>query len=123
MGIDSSNLISAVMLAVGIGLQNFPEGAAVSIPLKHSGMNTNTSFLLGQLSGFVEPIFALIGAYLAIKIRYILPFVLALAAGAMIYVVVLEIIPESQNGRNKSLASLFTMIGFTIMMILDVALG
>ena len=121
-GINTS-LISAVMLAFGIGIQNFPEGAAISLPLRRSGMNVSKAFFLGQLSGIVEPIFALLGAYLAIKISFILPFILSFAAGAMIYVVVAEIIPESQTGKNKSLVSLFTLFGFTIMMILDVALG
>ena len=119
----NTSLISALMLTLGIGIQNFPEGAAVSLPLKQSGMSTNKAFLLGELSGIVEPIFALIGAFLAIKIRYILPFILSLAAGAMIYVVVAELVPESQKGKNKSLISLFFLFGFTIMMILDVALG
>lgn len=118
----NTSVISAIMLALGIGIQNFPEGAAVSLPLRRNGMSANKSFFLGQLSGFVEPIFALMGAYLAIKIRYILPFILTLAAGAMIYVVVAELIPESQQGKNKGLVSLFTLIGFTIMMILDVAI-
>jgi len=122
-GINNATFISALMLAFGIGIQNFPEGAAVSIPLRRSGMSINKSFFLGQLSGFVEPIAAFLGALIAIKIRFILPFILSLAAGAMIYVVVLEIIPESQNGKNKSLATLVTLLGFTIMMILDVALG
>ena len=100
-GINTS-LISAVMLAFGIGIQNFPEGAAISLPLRRSGMNVSKAFFLGQLSGIVEPIFALLGAYLAIKISFILPFILSFAAGAMIYVVVAEIIPESQTGKNKS---------------------
>ena len=120
-GLTNSSLISALMLALGIGIQNFPEGAAVSLPLKRNGMNIHKSFFLGQLSGFVEPISALIGALLAIKIKIILPFILAIAAGAMIYVVITELIPESQNGQNKRIVSIFTMLGFMIMMILDVA--
>lgn len=122
-GINNASIISALMLALGIGIQNFPEGAAVSLPLRRNGMSTHKSFFLGQLSGFVEPIFALLGAFLAIKIRYILPFILSFAAGAMIYVVVAELIPESQQGKNKGLVSIFTLLGFTIMMILDVALS
>ena len=120
-GIEGATLASALMLALGIGLQNFPEGAAVSLPLKRNGMKTGNAFFIGQLSGFVEPIFAFLGALLALKIRLILPFILAFAAGAMIYVVVAELIPESQNGKNKDLVSLFTLFGFVIMMILDVA--
>ena len=122
-GLDGASLISALMLAFGIGIQNFPEGAAVSLPLRRSGMSLNKSFFLGQLSGLVEPLFAFLGAMLAIKIRYALPFILSFAAGAMIYVVVAELIPESQKGKHKEIISLFTMFGFTIMMLLDVALG
>ena len=120
-GISGATITSALMLALGIGIQNFPEGAAVSLPLKRNGMKTSKAFFLGQLSGFVEPIFAFLGALLAIKLRLILPFILSFAAGAMIYVVVAELIPESQNGKSKNLVSLFTLFGFLIMMILDVA--
>lgn len=109
---------SALMLALGIGIQNFPEGAAVSLPLKRNGMNIHKSFFLGQLSGFVEPIFAFLGALLALKIRMILPFILSLAAGAMIYVVVAELIPEASNNKK---APLYILLGFVLMMILDVA--
>ena len=120
-GLEGATIASAIMLAIGIGIQNFPEGAAVSLPLKRNGMKTSKAFFLGQLSGFVEPIFAFFGALLAIKLRLILPFVLSFAAGAMIYVIVSELVPESQKGNNKDLVSLFTLFGFVIMMILDVA--
>lgn len=120
---DPSQILPAVLLALGIGIQNFPEGAAVSIPLKREGYSRKKAFFYGQLSGIVEPIFGVLGALLAIKIKLILPFLLALAAGAMIYVVVEEIIPESQKNKNKSLVALFTLLGFSIMMVLDVALG
>ena len=120
-GLEGASMTAALMLALGIGIQNFPEGAAVSLPLKRNGMKTKNAFFLGQLSGFVEPIFAFLGALLAIKLRLILPFILTFAAGAMIYVVVSELIPESQSGKNKDMVSLFTLIGFLIMMILDVA--
>ena len=113
-----TTLVSALMLTLGIGIQNFPEGAAVSLPLKRNGMNIHKSFFLGQLSGFVEPIFAFLGALLALRIRIILPFILALAAGAMIYVVAVELIPEASHNKKSSLYILF---GFVIMMILDVA--
>ena len=119
-GLEGASMTAALMLALGIGIQNFPEGAAVSLPLKRNGMKTKNAFFLGQLSGFVEPIFAFLGALLAIKLRLILPFILTFAAGAMIYVVVSELIPESQSGKNKDMVSLFTLIGFLIMMILDV---
>ncbi|KAF0092391.1 MAG: zinc transporter ZIP family [Fusobacteria bacterium] len=116
----------AVALAIGIGLQNFPEGAAVSIPLRREGLSRLKSFTYGQLSGIVEPVAAVLGALLAVSIRGVLPFALSFAAGAMIYVVVEELIPESQGGkgnRSSDLISIFTMVGFVVMMILDVALG
>lgn len=122
-GIEGATLISAITLAIGIGLQNFPEGSAVSLPLRREGYSRFKSFFLGQLSGIVEPISAVIGALLVLKVRVLLPFLLSLAAGAMIYVVVSELIPESQNSNNKNLVTLLTMIGFIIMMILDVTLG
>ena len=122
-GIDGATLAAAWTLALGIGLQNFPEGTAVSIPLRREGFSRNKSFFLGQLSGIVEPIAGIIGAILVIKIRLLLPFLLSFAAGAMIYVVVEELIPESQTNQKKDLMALFTLIGFSIMMILDIALG
>ncbi len=122
-GLEGATLTSACMLALGIGLQNFPEGTAVSVPLRREGLSRSKSFLYGQLSGIVEPISGVIGALLVIKIRLLLPFLLAFAAGAMIYVVVEELIPESQTNTKKDLMALFTLIGFSVMMILDVALG
>lgn len=119
----SSSLLEACLLALGIGLQNFPEGSAVSLPLRREGMSRRKAFFYGQLSGVVEPIAGVIGAILVIKIRQMLPFLLAFAAGAMIYVVVCELIPESQSNKKKDLMALFTLIGFSVMMILDVALG
>jgi len=121
--LDGATLASACLLAIGIGLQNFPEGTAVSVPLRREGFSRKKSFLYGQLSGLVEPISGVIGALLVIKIRFLLPFLLAFAAGAMIYVVVEELIPESQSNKKKDLMALFTLIGFSIMMILDIALG
>ena len=122
-GIDGITTISAIMLALGIGLQNFPEGSAVSIPLLREGMKSHKAFIYGSLSAIVEPIFGVIGAMLVLKLRILLPFFLSFAAGAMIYVVVSELIPESQTNEKKELMAIFTIIGFTIMMILDVALG
>ena len=122
-GINGATLSSAIMLAIGIGLQNFPEGTAVSVPLLREGFSKKKAFFYGQLSGLVEPIAGVIGALLVIKVRTILPFLLAFAAGAMIYDVVQELIPESQTNKKKDLMALFTMIGFSIMMILDIALG
>lgn len=122
-GLEGSNLLTAWLLAIGIGLQNFPEGTAVSVPLMREGMSRKKAFFYGQLSGIVEPISGVIGALLVLKIRTILPFLLSFAAGAMIYVVVQEIIPESQTNKRKDLMALFTIIGFSIMMILDIALG
>lgn len=122
-GIPSASLAGAVALAVGIGLQNFPEGAAVSIPLRREGYSRFKSFMYGQASGIVEPIAGVIGAIAVIYIQSLLPYALSFAAGAMIYVVVEELIPESQQGGNTDLATLATLVGFTIMMVLDVALG
>ena len=122
-GIDGANTLSAIMLAIGIGLQNFPEGSAVSIPLLREEMNRKKAFFLGSLSAIVEPIFGVLGAILVLKVRILLPFFLSFAAGAMIYVVVSELIPESGSNEKKNLMAIFTIIGFSIMMILDVALG
>lgn len=122
-GLEGATLTAAWTLALGIGLQNFPEGTAVSMPLRRDGMSRNKAFFIGQLSGIVEPIAGVIGAILVIKVRILLPFLLAFAAGAMIYVVVEELVPESQTNQKKDLMALFTLIGFSIMMILDIALG
>lgn len=122
-GLDGATLTSACLLALGIGIQNFPEGTAVSVPLRKYGLSRKKSFIFGSLSGIVEPIAGVLGAILALKIRILLPFLLAFAAGAMIYVVVAELIPESQSNERKDLMAMFTLIGFTIMMILDVMLG
>lgn len=122
-GLEGATIASAVTLALGIGLQNFPEGSAVSLPLRREGMSRRKAFFFGQLSGVVEPIAAIVGAILVLKIQVLLPFLLAFAAGAMIYVVVEELIPESQSNERKDLMALFTLIGFSIMMILDIALG
>ena len=111
-GIEGATLASAIALAIGIGLQNFPEGSAISLPLRREGYSRFKSFFYGQLSGLVEPISAIIGALLVLKIRLILPFLLSFAAGAMIYVVVEELIPESQTNTNKELMTFFTLIGF-----------
>ena len=122
-GLDGATLMAAWTLAIGIGLQNFPEGTAVSMPLRREGLSRNKAFFLGQLSGIVEPIAGIIGALLVMKMRILLPFLLSFAAGAMIYVVVEELIPESQTNQKKDVMALFTLIGFSVMMILDIALG
>ena len=122
-GLDGATLISAWTLALGIGIQNFPEGTAISVPLRREGFSRKKSFFFGQLSGIVEPISGFFGALLVLKIRFILPFFLAFASGAMIYVVVSELIPECQTNKHKSIMSLFVLVGFIIMMILDVSLG
>jgi len=113
---------AAAALALGIGIQNFPEGMAVSVPLRREGLSRLKSFWYGQLSGFVEPIAGVIGAAAVIFIQPMLPYALAFAAGAMIFVVVEEVIPESQREGNSDLATIGVLIGFTVMMILDVAL-
>jgi len=125
-GSSTATLAGAVALAIGIGLQNFPEGAAVSIPLRREGLSRTKAFLYGQASGLVEPIAGVIGAFAVISMKPILPYALAFAAGAMIYVVVEELIPEAQReegGSKTDIATIGCMIGFTIMMVLDVALG
>ena len=121
--IKGASIAAALVLALGIGIQNFPEGSAISLPLRREGYSRKKAFFYGQLSGFVEPIAAVIGALLSLRIKIILPFVLAFAAGAMIYVVVVELIPESQTNPKKDLMALFTLFGFAVMMILDIALG
>jgi len=122
-GFPGSSLGAAIALTIGIGLQNFPEGFAVSMPLRREGMSRIKSFWYGQLSAIVEPIASVIGASMVISIRSLLPYALAFAAGAMIFVVVEEVIPESQRNGYTDLATMGTIMGFLIMMILDVALG
>lgn len=123
IGLSEASLTSAVSLAIGIGLQNFPEGLAVSLPLRREGFSSLKSFWYGQLSGVVEPIAGVIGAWLVLIARPILPYMLAFAAGAMIYVVVEELIPEAQRAGETDLPTIGAMLGFAIMMLLDVALG
>jgi len=120
---QGATVAAAVTLAIGIGLQNFPEGMAVSMPLRREGVGVGKSFWYGQLSGFVEPVSAAIGAAAVLMVQPILPYALAFAAGAMIYVVVEELIPESQLRGNEDIATVGLMVGFCVMMVLDVALG
>ena len=122
-GIPEASLAGAVALALGIGIQNFPEGLAVSVPLRREGLSKWRSFGYGQASGMVEPIAGVVGAAAVFLMRPILPYALAFAAGAMIYVVIEELVPESQMNDNIHIATLGTMLGFAIMMTLDVALG
>ncbi|WP_048600250.1 ZIP family metal transporter [Rubeoparvulum massiliense] len=121
--LPGATLAGAVALAIGIGIQNFPEGLAVSAPLRREGFSRRKSFFYGQLSGVVEPVAGVIGAVAVMAMKPILPYALSFAAGAMIFVVVEELIPESQLGKNTDLATLGTMVGFAVMMALDVALG
>ncbi len=118
-----ASFTAAVALAIGIGLQNFPEGIAVAMPLRRENVSRLKSFWYGQLSAAVEPIAAAVGAAAVLMIRPVLPYALAFAAGAMIYVVVEELIPEAQQGGRTDLVTSATVLGFTVMMILDVALG
>lgn len=122
-GSPSASLLGAIALAIGIGIQNFPEGVAVSMPLRRDGLSRKKSFLYGQYSGMVEPIAAIFGVIAVSFVQPLLPFALAFAAGAMIFVVAEEVIPSSQEDGNKDLAVMSLMFGFTVMMILDVALG
>jgi ZIP family zinc transporter len=119
----AASIGGAIALAVGIGIQNFPEGAAVSVPLRREGFSRLKSFWYGQLSGIVEPIAGVMGAVAVIFMKPVLPYALAFAAGAMIYVVVEELIPESQAEKHTDVATVGAMLGFAVMMTLDVALG
>lgn len=122
-GLESATLAGAIALAAGIGIQNLPEGAAISIPLRREGMSRGKSFFWGQFSGMVEPLGGILGAALVLTAHAVLPYALAFAAGAMIFVVAEEVIPESQRRGYSHLASLGLMIGFAVMMALDVTLG
>jgi ZIP family zinc transporter len=121
--LPSADFMGAVALAVGIGLQNFPEGLAVSMPLRREGLSRFRSFWYGQLSAVVEPMAGVTGAAIVLVSQALLPYALSFAAGAMIFVVVEEVIPESQRSGHADLATMSCMLGFTVMMILDVALG
>ncbi len=122
-GLPSTTLGTAIALAIGIGIQNFPEGLAVSVPLRREGMSRRKSFWYGQLSAIVEPIAGVIGAAAVIIAMPILPYALSFAAGAMIFVVIEEVVPEAQRGGNTDLATMGGMVGFAVMMLLDVAFG
>jgi len=123
VGLGTESLGAAVALAIGIGLQNLPEGTAVSMPLRGEGMSRLKCFWYGQLSAVVEPVSSVVGAAAVLLMRPLLPCALAFAAGAMIFVVIEEVVPESQRGGNAHLATLGAMIGFAVMMTLDVALS
>ncbi|MFZ6030927.1 MAG: ZIP family metal transporter [Chloroflexota bacterium] len=122
-GLPAAELGGAIALAIGIGLQNFPEGMAVSMPLRGEGMSRRKAFWYGQLSAIVEPLAGVLGAAAVLLMRPILPYALSFAAGAMIYVVVEELIPEAQRDESTDLATIGAMLGFAVMMLLDVALG
>jgi len=122
-GFDGATIGGAIALAIGIGIQNFPEGIAVSMPLRRQGLSRWKSFNFGQLSAIVEPVAAVLGAWAVLTFQPILPYALAFAAGAMIYVVVEEVIPETQRDKYTDIATLGFIGGFIIMMTLDVALG
>ena len=121
-GVPGMTVVGALMLAIGIGIQNFPEGAAVSLPLRSEGFSRNKSFLIGQASALVEPLSAVIGVLLVLAVRSIMPILLSFSAGAMIAVVARELLPESVK-ENKNLATIGLVFGFVLMMVLDVALG
>jgi ZIP family zinc transporter len=120
---EGATVAAALTLALGIGIQNLPEGTAVALPLRGMGMSRTRSFFIGQLSAVVEPIAAVVGAAAVVFTRPLLPYLMAFAAGAMIFVVVEEVIPESQKGANTDVATGGAMAGFALMMLLDVALG
>ncbi|MEJ2324124.1 MAG: ZIP family metal transporter [Nitrospirota bacterium] len=122
-GLPAATLGGAIALAIGIGIQNFPEGTAVSMPLWREGLSRPRSFWYGQLSGLVEPVAGVLGAAFVLLAKPLLPYALSFAAGAMIFVVVEEVVPESQRGGNADFATMGTMLGFAVMMFLDVGLG
>jgi len=122
-GIPEASIAGAVTLAIGIGIQNFPEGIAVSMPLRRMGMSRWKSFMYGQSSALVEPVAGVLGAIAVLFFIPILPYALAFAAGAMLFVVVEEVIPETQQDKNTDIATLGFIGGFIVMMTLDVALG
>lgn len=122
-GLPSATLAGAVALAIGIGIQNFPEGTAVSVPLRREGVSQRLAFFYGQLSAVVEPVAAVLGAFAVTLMRPVLPYALAFAAGAMIYVVAEELIPEAKQDRHSDVGTIGVMLGFAVMMTLDVALG
>lgn len=119
---NSASLASAIALTVGIGIQNFPEGSAISLPMRRDGLSCFRAFAFGSISAIVEPIFAVLGALLVLKIKLFLPFILSFTAGAMVFVITMELIPESQTNKRKGLMALALMIGFSIMMILELVL-
>jgi ZIP family zinc transporter len=123
LGLDGASVGAAVALAIGIGIQNFPEGLAVSMPLRRQGVSAGRAVWFGQLSAVVEPVAAAVGAIAVMQMQAILPYALAFAAGAMIYVVVEEVIPETQRDKYTDFATLGFIAGFLVMMTLDVALG
>jgi ZIP family zinc transporter len=122
-GLPSATLAGAAVLALGIGIQNLPEGLAVALPLRGEGLSRWKSFFWGQLSGVVEPFAGVLGAAAVLLMQPLLPYALSFAAGAMIFVVVEELIPESQRGESTDVATIGALAGFALMMLLDVALG
>ena len=118
-GINSASLLSAITLAVGIAIQNFPEGSAISLPMRRDGLSCLKAFLFGSLSAIVEPIFFFVWAILVLKIQVLLPFIMSFTASAMIFVVIKELVPESQSNKKKGLMTLLFLIGFSIMMFLE----
>ena len=122
-GGDTATYAPAIALALGIGIQNFPEGAAISLPLRQEGVSAGKAFFWGSMSGFVEPVFGFIAVLLAVWVAPLMPWFLAFAAGAMIYVVVEELIPEANLGKHSHIGTMGVIAGFVIMMVLDVALG
>ena len=122
-GGEPASYAAAIALAIGIGIQNFPEGAAVSLPLRQEGASAGRSFIIGSMSGIVEPVFGILTVLIAGALAPYMPWLLAFAAGAMMYVVVEELIPEAHLGEHSNIGTMGVMAGFLIMMILDVALG
>ncbi len=123
LNLENATLAGAIALAIGIGIQNFPEGTAIAVPLRREGFSRMKSFMYGQFSGIVEPVAAVAGAALIMVAAPVLPYALNFAAGAMMFVVIEELIPESQRGGHTDLATMGALAGFVVMMMLDVGLG
>lgn len=121
-GLDGATTAAAISLAIGIGIQNFPEGAAISIPLRNAGYSRLKSFIIGALTGIVEPIAAIMGVFMVLRVKLILPYLLAFAAGAMIFVVVEELVPEAMRSKYGTLMAYLSLVGFVVMMILEIGL-
>lgn len=121
-GLDGATITQAISLSIGIGIQNLPEGIAIAVPLREIGLSRRKSFIIGSLTGIVEPIASIVGVFMVLKIKILLPHLLAFASGAMIFVIVEELIPQALNSKKKNLMAYLSLVGFVIMMILEIGI-